>query len=215
MLPPDGRLPTDPHPDGSVTTEVPVLPHQPGPGSGASPAHRRATRTGFGRPGHGRCIWRYRVRTQRAQILDARLLAAARSSLRRRRVDVHRAGEATDRLPQRAGPPAAAPQTPPRAGLPGPRGTPITAGRTGRIGGVAQGAGPVRPFVGNQRGVTRPNKRHDPQWLAGRQDIVVQRSSLSGPLPGAGASPRRHRAGQATRDPRTTPPSSGRRPNSR
>jgi hypothetical protein len=153
MLPPDGQLPTDPHPDGSVTTKFPFfrvkqgrvevhaqrLDGPPGRFSAAMGTVSAYGRSGFvpselsfSTPG----CWRLHASVSGSPGLTFTELVkppvVSRSQLAR-----------PLRLP-RLGRGQACPVS---------GGTPFTAGGTIGFGGIAQGAGPVRPLVGNRKGV--------------------------------------------------------------
>lgn len=156
MLPPNGRLPTEQqHVNGSVSTKFPffrvkqgqvrVQAHRldgpPGRFSAAVGTVEEYSDTGFvpseltfSTPG----CWQLRASVSGGAALTFTVVVArpivSRSELAR---------------------PLRLPKLRPGQACPVSGGTPITAGGPTGIGGVAQGAGPVRPLVGNQRGVAR------------------------------------------------------------
>jgi len=154
MLPPDGQLPTDAHPDGSVTTKFPFFRIQHGqvrvraqrldgpPGrfsammgtvdaygdSGFVPSELR-----FSTPG----CWRLRAAVAGRPALSFTVLVKS---------PVVSRGELAR--------PLRLPQLRPGQACPVSGGTRVPSGTAG-FGGIAQGSGPVRPLVGNRRGLAR------------------------------------------------------------
>lgn len=167
MLPPDGRLLTWPHANGSVSTKFPFfrvahgavvvrahrLDGSPGQFSAATGTVDAYGESGFvpseltfSTPG----CWRLRASVSGGPALTFTVV-------------VNQAVVSASDLAR----PLRLPRLRPGQACPASGGTPVSATGPVGFGGIAQGVGPVRPIVGNGRGVARLTRiAGHPHWLA-------------------------------------------------